>query len=439
MSLKSSIRSAGLAAVLAICIGAYSSAAMAEATVEERSVGTSEANNLNGDQHQESIGSAQTYAAPDAIKQEKFIASTPIVQSKSSASPAVPASSGTNGTEAVDTSNLSVEQRISRLEQQVNYINRSNAQGGGIGDLQKKIEKAQGDLEVQQHKIQSLEKQLNDFYLDLEQKIDNKNASAVNTESKKVGNAEGLSDQARPLSVTKKKGKKGNGLSDEAVAIAADVGKKGVGSKNAKYPVVNGKGLNTSKFTQTNDNAKAAKVAPVNADDSSNSDIQGAQGVAQKAQTPVSMSQKGAAAASSSPGQSVDEQKTYQSAFEALQNREYDIGTKKLQAYLDRYPHGFYVPNAHYWLGEIYFNQSLYAKASSEFDVVVSDYQKSTKVPEAMFKLAYIHEKQGKVDQAKKEYLAIKKRFPKTGAAKLAEQQMQMSSQGNGPSNTVNG
>jgi TolA-binding protein len=44
-----------------------------------------------------------------------------------------------------------------------------------------------------------------------------------------------------------------------------------------------------------------------------------------------------------------------------------------------------------------------------------------------MLQLAFIHDKQGKHDQAMKEFAQVKKKFPKSVAARLADQQLKTS------------
>lgn len=121
---------------------------------------------------------------------------------------------------------------------------------------------------------------------------------------------------------------------------------------------------------------------------------------------------------------SIQEQKAYQAALDLLQTQKFDAGAKKLRAYIKNYPEGAFVANAHYWLGEVYFTQQKNKQAEAEFNIIISKFKTFKKLPDAMLKVAMLHDKAGKHAQAQREFNLIKKQFPKTPAAKLAEEQL---------------
>lgn len=345
--------------------------------------------------------------------------------------------------------NMSVENRVKRLEQQINYLNRNNPQMQ-LEDLKQKLQKAGGELEEQQQKLAHLEKQLDDFYTDLDQRIKNnpnnkegvsakistehaakttkRNSSTIvsATETTATGNHSDTTALDTSLNTA---------ANTEAVItkIAKSQGKNGEKSKVEKSPKTNSnsksnkKGNSSANITTADANiatppSKKTNVssnssATSTTDDNANAN-EGDVKTINNASAPADLNLKKKETA-------LKEQQSYQAAFNYLQNRQFDDGAKELKKYLSTYPNGMYAANAHYWLGEIYFLNNSYAKSSSEFDIVTAKYAASPKVPEAMFKLAYIHNKEGKRDQAKKEYLKLKKRYPNSAAAKLAEQQLQ--------------
>lgn len=122
----------------------------------------------------------------------------------------------------------------------------------------------------------------------------------------------------------------------------------------------------------------------------------------------------------------LQEQQLYQSAFDLLQAKKFADGGKKLQAYLDAYPDGIYAANAHYWLGQVNFSEQHYSLAATEFNTVINKYPESPKVPEAMLQLGLSYDKEGKTNQAQDEFRLLKKKFPKSSAAKLADAQLKM-------------
>jgi tol-pal system protein YbgF len=115
----------------------------------------------------------------------------------------------------------------------------------------------------------------------------------------------------------------------------------------------------------------------------------------------------------------------YQTAFDLVTKHQYVRAKAAFQNYMNNYPNGDYVANAHYWLGEIYCKNKDKTKAEAEFTTIVTKYPKAHKVPDAKLKLAIIHSGQGKVKQAKQELQAIIKDHPKSTAAQLANIRLQ--------------
>lgn len=68
------------------------------------------------------------------------------------------------------TQSMTLEQRVSRLEQQMTNLTRMNLPQQ-IADLQQTIQQVQGELQVQQHDLKLLNSQQRSFYQDLDQRI----------------------------------------------------------------------------------------------------------------------------------------------------------------------------------------------------------------------------------------------------------------------------
>lgn len=67
-------------------------------------------------------------------------------------------------------SDLTLDQRVAKLEQQINNLNQQNL-SKRLDDLQQQLQKISGDLEVQSHAVQQLDEQLKNFYQDLNQRV----------------------------------------------------------------------------------------------------------------------------------------------------------------------------------------------------------------------------------------------------------------------------
>lgn len=115
----------------------------------------------------------------------------------------------------------------------------------------------------------------------------------------------------------------------------------------------------------------------------------------------------------------------YQKALNFLTKREFDKAEAAFQNYLNDYPNGNYVANAHYWLGEIYLEHKDMKKAALEFKIIISKFAKSEKALDAQLKLAVIHAQNGQVAQAKQELTEIKKLHSNSTVGQLASIRLQ--------------
>jgi len=115
----------------------------------------------------------------------------------------------------------------------------------------------------------------------------------------------------------------------------------------------------------------------------------------------------------------------YELAFTLLSNKQYDEAAVAFKDYLLKHPDGQFVANAHFWLGDIYFQQKNLSQAELEFNLITAQYAASGKAPDAQLKLATIHAQQGKTSQAREELKNIMTRYPGSSAAQLASVQLQ--------------
>ena len=71
---------------------------------------------------------------------------------------------------------------------------------------------------------------------------------------------------------------------------------------------------------------------------------------------------------------------TYQTALNFFARKQYDRAEISFRNYLNDYPNGNYIANAHYWLGEIYLKQNNRKKAALEFQTIKDKFPKFEKV-----------------------------------------------------------
>lgn len=112
----------------------------------------------------------------------------------------------------------------------------------------------------------------------------------------------------------------------------------------------------------------------------------------------------------------------YQNAYALVKEQKFDQAITAYQGFIKNYPDSSLLPNAYYWLGELYMVKNLTQEAERVFLTVVETYPKSRKVPDASYKLGLVYARYGQMDKAKVQMNEVKKQFPKSTASKLADQ-----------------
>lgn len=106
-----------------------------------------------------------------------------------------------------------------------------------------------------------------------------------------------------------------------------------------------------------------------------------------------------------------------------LKEKDYAGAVKAFQEFLTAYPESVYKPNAHYWLGQLYFTQNQLAEAGEQFEAVAS-FKDSNKRADAMLKLGVIAERSNKADEAKKLYQEVISTYPDSTTSRQAERNL---------------
>ncbi|MGB2078253.1 MAG: tol-pal system protein YbgF [Vibrio sp.] len=142
------------------------------------------------------------------------------------------------------------------------------------------------------------------------------------------------------------------------------------------------------------------------------------------ASTPASTS----AAVTSEPSQSSSsvsasgsEKADYQAAVDLLlKQKDFDGAKSAFQSFQQNYPDSSYIPNTHYWLGQLYYSQNQDVDATKSFAAVIA-YSDSSKRADALVKLADIAKRNNKPDVAKKYYQKAIDEYPNSSSAQLAQ------------------
>jgi tol-pal system protein YbgF len=107
-----------------------------------------------------------------------------------------------------------------------------------------------------------------------------------------------------------------------------------------------------------------------------------------------------------------------------LKDRMYEQAIPEFQTFLQNFPNSSYVPNAHYWLGQLLFNKQDWAGAGEQFQSLITSYPDSSKRPDATLKLGICEMERSNIARAKQLWEQVIADFPDSSSAKLAEKRL---------------
>lgn len=114
----------------------------------------------------------------------------------------------------------------------------------------------------------------------------------------------------------------------------------------------------------------------------------------------------------------------YQAAFELLKQQQYDDAATAFKQFLATYPDSQLADNAQYWLAESYYVTGQFDQALREFQVVIQEHPRSSKVADALLKMGYCNYELKRWDAAREVLTRVRTEFPDTTAARLADQRL---------------
>ena len=121
----------------------------------------------------------------------------------------------------------------------------------------------------------------------------------------------------------------------------------------------------------------------------------------------------------------------YQVAFELLKEERYDMAAASFKEFLTAFPDSELVDNAQYWLAESYYASNNYEQALADFQVVIDEHPRSSKVPDALLKMGLCNYNLQRWDAARATLTRVQQDYAETTAARLAGQYLtRMQSEG---------
>ena len=117
----------------------------------------------------------------------------------------------------------------------------------------------------------------------------------------------------------------------------------------------------------------------------------------------------------------LSEQQLYQMAYDSVINSNFERSIAQFDQYLSIYPEGRFVTNGHYWKGQAFLYLEQFEEARNSYEIILDQFPGAAKVPDAMYGLALAYQGLGNLAQARQLLDEIKRRFPNTGVANLAD------------------
>jgi tol-pal system protein YbgF len=138
----------------------------------------------------------------------------------------------------------------------------------------------------------------------------------------------------------------------------------------------------------------------------------------------ASVADSGALAPGQLPVPGGSDRDYYQAAFELLKEQQYASAAMAFQQFMVSFPESQLTDNAQYWLAESNYVTNQFEIALQQFEVVINQYPRSRKVPDALLKIGYSNYELQRWDPARSALLRVQEDFADTTAARLAEQRL---------------
>jgi tol-pal system protein YbgF len=291
-------------------------------------------------------------------------------------------------------------QEVVQLRQQVEQLRDVLLdQEDKISQQQKELQRLRGDNEVLVHKIDQVQKQQQDIFLDMDKRLQAMTPT---------------SDSPATL---------------ENAEVATNVEKSVV---SPQQPEATPSSAKTAKTTDSSVIKEVKEQAPTTTP----------KGMLETAKeetfqkdktldTPAPVATMGAQANNSpTPNPPLvtelteSEELQYQKLIKLIDEGHEQQAIAGFEAFLQRYPQGKYSDNAQYWLGESYYATGNYAAAIKAFNALLVTYPESPKYPHALLKIAFSHYELKEFGKARELLQQVRNNYIGTSASRLAERRL---------------
>ncbi len=295
----------------------------------------------------------------------------------------------------------SLEQRVQMLERRINTLSNIVLR---LDSLQQEIQSLRGDVEVQNHAMESLRKRQMDFYNDMDQRI-----SRITGEAPSGQPADASGGMVPPMTQTQ---------ASDPVQPQAPEPTGAPNWESAPLPAASNQDVgmaqgSTNAGVQQQDGG--SNLPPVIRPTSQTTDSPG-----QLQTTSVSVAPRSESTYREAEG----EKSSYQQAFNLLMDRKYDQAKQSFREFLSKYPNSRLADNAQYWLAEANYVSRDFDAAQAEFNKVIRAHPGSPKVSDAYLKIGYIQYEKKQWSAARDTLNSVVSRYPNSTASQLAKKRL---------------
>lgn len=120
----------------------------------------------------------------------------------------------------------------------------------------------------------------------------------------------------------------------------------------------------------------------------------------------------------------VNETAQYDVALADFKAERYKKAAQGFQTFIKRFPNSPLFAKAHYWLGTSFYAQGQCTKAIAAHQVVIERFPDSENAPDSWLCVALCQQELGNMGSARRSLNQIVKKYPKTAAAKTAQERL---------------
>ncbi|MCG8530098.1 MAG: tol-pal system protein YbgF [Desulfovibrionales bacterium] len=114
----------------------------------------------------------------------------------------------------------------------------------------------------------------------------------------------------------------------------------------------------------------------------------------------------------------------YKKGLAYLNKGKYELARETLEDFLTEYPKSTLVPNGVYWIGESFYSQKDFRIAIDLFREVLRRFPASAKARAAMLKIGFSYERLNEISDARQFLLKVVEMYPKSNEARLARKML---------------